>query len=241
MEPKILLFDIETSPNLAYSFGGKWEVNVVAFKKHFEILSFAYKYLGEKEVTCVSMAGQQNDLHTVRELRKILHEADVVIGHNVDSFDVRKFTARLAFYDLAPTKILSTVDTKKVARRYFGFNSNSLDDLGEYLGLGRKIKHEGIKLWLDVMADEPEAWRKMEEYNIQDVILLEQVYIRLRPWIQNHPNIAKLKERNGCPNCGSDSVIKAGIRANTAGFRQQMQCKSCRGYYLTRYIAPVVI
>lgn len=235
-EPRILLFDIETSPNLAYSFGGKWEVNIVAFKKHFEMLSFAYKWLGEKRVEFVSIEGAKDDKGILVQLRKILDEADIVIGHNLDAFDVKKLNARLVFHKLKPSKILATVDTKKVAKRYFGFSSNALDDLGEYLGLGRKVKHEGIQLWLECMANDSAAWKRMKMYNVQDVFLLEKIYERLKPWIQNHPNMAKIKEQDsGCPNCGSSHVQKKGVRANSSGFRQQMKCTSCDSWYLTRY------
>lgn len=246
IKPKILLFDIETSPNLAYSFGGKWEVNIVAFKKHFEILSFAYKWLDEKQVTFVSAEGAKDDRSLLVQLKKVLEDADIVIGHNLDAFDVKKFNTRLAYWKartksqaFSPSKILATVDTKKVAKRYFGFSSNSLDDLGEFLGLGRKVKHEGIELWLQCMANDSAAWKRMKMYNIQDVFLLEKVYQCLKPWIQNHPNVAKIKEQDsGCPNCGSPNVQKKGVRANSSGFRQQMKCTSCDSWYLTTYRKP---
>lgn len=220
-------------------------MNVVAFKKHFEILSYSAKYLGDKKIRSVSMKNQEDDHDLILSLREELQESDIVIGHNLDAFDVKKFNARLAYWKsktkskkFNPTKVLSTVDTKKVAKRYFGFSSNSLDDLGEYLGLGRKIKHDGIQLWLDCMANDPVAWSKMTKYNNQDVALLERVYDCLKPWIQNHPNVAKMKERTGCTVCGSDRVFKDGVRWNASGRRQQMCCRDCGGYYLTTYREP---
>ncbi len=232
---RILFVDIETSPNIGYTWG-RWEQNVIAFKKEFEILSFAYKYLAEKQVYCVTVEGKRGDYALCKQLQSVLNSADIVIAHNGDSFDLKKINARLVFHELEPCKIPTTIDTKKVAKRYFGFNSNALNELGEYLKLGHKVKHEGINLWLKCMAGDSKAWAKMEHYNKRDVVLLEKVYIRLRPWIKNHPNIAKIEMGDGiCPNCGSDDVMKRGLRATHASLQQQYWCRKCSSWFLGKF------
>lgn len=233
---KVLLMDIEISPNLGYSWG-KWEQNIIEFKEEWQILSIGYKWLGEKKTHCITIddLGSKNDKELTKIIWALFQEADILIAHNGKAFDIKKAKARFVFWKLKPCKHLSVIDTKQVAKNGFSFTSNSLDDLGKHLGVGRKIKHEGFGLWLKCMGGDRAAFKRMKKYNVQDVILLEKVYKRLLPWIPNHPSLAAIKEVVGCPNCGSSHVVKQGVRANHTGLRQQMQCKSCKGWYLTRY------
>lgn len=234
-KPRILFIDIETSANLGYVWQ-KWETNVIEFAKEWQILSVAWKWNSEKtQSLSMGDVSSKDDKPIVCHIWKLFQESDIIVAHNGDSFDIKKCKARFVFHKLKPCKRLSTIDTKKVAKNGFSFNSNSLDDLGKHLGVGRKVKHEGFSLWLKCMAGDKKALEKMAKYNRGDVDLLYKVYKRLRPWIQNHPSLAAIKESVGCPNCGSSLVIKNGVRANHTGLRQQMRCKSCGGWYLTRH------
>lgn len=235
-KPRILLFDLETSPNLGYSWG-RWEQNIIEFKEEWQILSVAYKWLNEKQTLCKSIKdfNSKNDKELTKHLWRLFQEADIIIAHNGKAFDIKKAKARFVFWKLKPCKRLSVIDTKQVAKNGFGFNSNSLDDLGNHLGVGRKIKHEGFGLWLKCMSGDAKAFCRLKKYNVQDVVLLEKVYKRLKPWILDHPSLSSIAHRTGCPNCGSAHVVKYGLRANHAGVRQQMLCKACGAWYLTRY------
>lgn len=233
MKPKILLFDIETAPNLAYVWG-KYEQDVIAFKQEWHMLSFAYKWLGDDKVYCVTMQDQKNDKKIAKKLRDLFDKADVVIAHNGDAFDIKKARARFAFHGLKPPSQFATVDTLKVAKRYFNMNSNRLNDLGIYFKVGEKVKHTGFDLWLGCLKNSKKSWALLRKYNKQDVLLLEKVYNKLLPWMERHPNLAALREIKGCPKCGSEEICKDGVRANASGLQQQWHCKSCSGYFLTR-------
>jgi len=232
-KPKVLIFDIETAPNLAYVWG-KYEQDVIAFKSEWHLLSVAYKWLGESEIHCVTIEGKKDDRKLAKTLRDLFDKADVVIAHNGDAFDIKKARARFAYHGLKPPSQFATVDTYKVAKRYFNFNSNKLNDLGQYFRLGEKVKHTGFDLWLGCMRNDKASWKLMQKYNKQDVVLLEKVYQKLLPWMDRHPNMALLQDKQGCPKCGSVKVVKDGIRANSSTMQQQWHCKSCKGYYLTR-------
>jgi len=233
MKPKVLLFDIETAPNLAYVWG-KYEQDVIAFKEEWHLLSFAYKWLGESEIHCVTMQGQKTDRQLAQKLRDLFDKADVVIAHNGDAFDIKKARARFAFHGLKPPSTFATVDTLKITRKYFNLNSCKLNDLGLYFKLGEKVKHTGFDLWLGCLQNRADSWRLLEKYNKQDVVLLEKVYKKLLPWMERHPNMALLSDRKGCPKCGSVKVVKDGVRANSMALQQQWKCRSCKGYFLTR-------
>lgn len=233
MKPKVLFFDCENAPNLGYVWG-KWEQNVIAYEKNWYFLSFAYKWQGSRAIQCVALPdfpafdkNKENDRYLVERLWAILDEADVVIAHNGDRFDLRKANARFVAHGLRPPSPYKTVDTLKVARRYFQFDSNKLDDLGQYLGVGRKLPHTGKHLWFGCMSGDTKSWATMRRYNSQDVALLERVYLKLRPWASTHPNLNHISRLSGCPTCQSSNVQFRGFNHTKTGKRQRMQCKDC--------------
>lgn len=227
---KILLFDIETAPNLGYIWG-KYEQNVIEYEQEWYMLCFAAKWLGDEETFVYRNTEHENDLDTVRELWKLFDEADIIIAHNGDDFDIKKSNARFIAHGMTPPSPYQTIDTKKVAKRYFKFNSNKLDDLGNLLGLGRKIDTGGFELWKGCMLGDKASWDLMCEYNIQDVELLEKVYLKMLPWITNHPNL-NLTEGTvcNCPNCFGTNMVKHKLRPSRTGLRQQYQCMDCGAY-----------
>lgn len=235
---KILLFDIETMANLAYVWG-KYEQNVISYEKEWYMLSFAYKWLDEKSVNVVSLPdfkgyskSKTNDKDLVKALWKLFDEADIIIAHNAVSFDVKKSNAKFIEHGLPPPSPYKIIDTKLVARRYFNFNSNKLDDLGNILGLGRKIDTGGFELWLGCASGDKSAWKKMCAYNKQDVVLLEKVYLKLRSWMNPHPHVGALDgHRGNCPACNSTNLQKRGfgIRGNQIRV-QRYQCIDCGGW-----------
>jgi DNA polymerase elongation subunit (family B) len=232
-KPRILLFDIETSPNLAYVWG-KYQQDVIAYEDEWQLLSVAWKWLGKSQVFCETQKGG-SDLNLVVRLHDLFNQADVIVAHNGDEFDIKKVKARFLAHDLPPTKPLATVDTLKVAKKYFRFNSNKLDDIARSLKIGRKVKHSGFDLWLGCMKGNKKAWAKMEKYNKRDVVLLEKVYKKLRPWMERHPNMAALYgEKTGCPHCGNIGIVRWGYRATATGLQQRMLCKGCGAYHLTK-------
>jgi RNase_H superfamily len=241
VKPKILLVDLETAPSLGYVWE-KYETNVLDFVNEWYLLCFAAKWLDGKMMTYALpdfegyKPGSENDRKLVKRLWELFDEADILIAHNGDNFDIKKANARFAYYNLPPPAPYKTVDTLKVARRYFQFTSNKLDDLGNHLGYGRKLTHTGFHLWKGCMRGDMKAWKHMVKYNRRDVDLLEKIYLHLRPWIQNHPNVSVLKEiPDGCPACGSKNLKRMGTDITQTGKVQQYRCddchKWCRGKY----------
>lgn len=235
-KPKILFIDIETSPNISYTWG-KWEQDVIEFKKEWYILSFSAKWLHGKQITrgLCDYKGV-SDKSLVKEIWGLFDEADVIVAHNGDQFDIKKIQTRFTTYNIKPPAPFKTIDTKKVAKRYFGFNSNSLNDLGKSLGLGKKYKHNGFELWLGCMAGDKKSWSIMKKYNVIDVILLEKIYLHFLPWISSHPNYSSFFGGPVCPKCGSKDIIHKGYTMTlTAQFRRFV-CRDCGGW--GRYRIP---
>jgi len=233
--PKILLFDIETMANKAYVWG-KYEQNVLSFDSEWYILTFAYKWLGDSKTEAYALPdfktfrrNKQNDRELCLKLWELLDEADIVIGHNCLEFDIKKANARFAYHGLTPPSPYKVVDTRQIARRYFKFNSNKLDDLGQHLGLGAKVKHSGWEMWLGAAVhNDKKSWEEMVRYNKVDVDLLEKVYLTLLPWITTHPNYNLYTGSiHTCPNCGGKHLQKRGFHLTRVTKHQRYQCQDC--------------
>lgn len=228
---KILFYDIETAPNLAYVWG-KWQQDVISYEKEREILSIAYSWGVEGPVSCLTREGEKDDKKLVKEIAQLMNEANITVAHNGDKFDRKVIKARMLYHGLPPMSMAASVDTCKAAKNYFNFNSNSLNDLCKYLQLGVKAKHSGFDLWLGCMGNAPESWKLMEKYNKQDVVLLKRLYSRLLPWIENHPNVSKVVNPASyntavCPSCSSLKIKKDGVRATITALKQMWRCGEC--------------
>jgi DNA polymerase elongation subunit (family B) len=223
---KTLLFDIETTPNTAYVWG-TYEQNVIEFTEHSKIITFAYKWLDKKKVSVIGLDDVSSYEELIRILWELFDEADIIIGHNGDKFDIKRANTEFIKCGFSVPSFYRTIDTLKVARKYFKFNSNKLDDLGEVLGLGRKA-HSSWEIWKGCMENNPKSYALMKRYNKQDVVLLENVYLELRKWIYNHPNVnLDTNKIDCCPTCGSLNVLKRGFGYSKVGKYQRFQCKDC--------------
>lgn len=239
--PKIVFWDLENSPNVGYTWG-KWQQDVIEFVDEWKLLSFSVKYQGGKQFTkCLAdyegyEPGRLDDNALVRELWGYLDDADVLVAHNGDRFDMRKAYTRFIELGLDPPQPSLTIDTLKQAKKHFAFNSNKLDDLGRRLGVGRKSKTGGFELWRECMAGDLKAWNRMKRYNAQDVRLLESVYERIRPYMTAHPNMNVILNRvDGCPKCENKTVTHKGYRYTATGRARRFWCDNCKTYSTGRH------
>lgn len=233
---RVILLDIESSPLTGYTWA-TYDTSVLKILEPSKILSVAWKDLHDKETVCKTISdykgykkGIIDDEKLVREIHKVLDDADVVIAHHGDRFDLPKLNARFVYYGLTAPSTYKSIDTKKVASRYFKFDSNSLNNLGAYLNIGKKVENGGFDLWVRCIAGDAAAWELMRKYNIQDVVLLEEVYLKLRPFMENHPNLGLLsgtETDNSCPTCQSTDVVKRGFSVTRTGKKQRFQCNDC--------------
>ena len=228
--------DVERAPSLGWTWQ-KWDTDVIDYKKDWYFLSFAYKWQGEREIHVRALPDYktfqrdiEDDRELVGDLWKLFNEADLIVAHNGDGADIPWAHTRFIAHGLRPPSPFKSIDTRKIARRQFKFDSNKLDDLGRYLGIGRKMPNTGFDLWRRCMAGDREAYRVMCKYNKQDVALLEQVYLKLRSWDTTHPPVQP-GEPESCPKCGSKDVVKQGFAFTAYRKRQRFQCMKCRGWF----------
>lgn len=240
-QSRILLYDIETSPLLSYTWS-RWQQGVIDVESEWYILCFSWKWLGDRKVQYCGLddfpqrlqKNPEDDSHVCKTLRDLFDAADIVIAHNGDKFDRRKANTRFLYHGLMPPSPVHSIDTLKIAKRHFAFSSNRLDELGKFLRVGRKSKHNGFQTWRGCMMGEESAWKKMKRYARQDVALLEEIYYALRPWMESHPNLNLFESDGGCPKCGSSNLISKGMRALRTGLYQRFRCNDCGGWCRSR-------
>lgn len=237
---KICYLDIERTPDLGWVWG-KYDQTVIAVEDDWHLLSYSVKWQGGATVTrglpsypAVYRGDKKDDYALVKDLWRVFDEADIIIAHHGDGADIPWSTARFLVHGMAPPRPYKTVDTRKLARKYFRFSSNKLDDLARQLGVGRKMPNTGFDLWKSCMSGDMKAWRVMLRYNEQDVRLLEKVYLKLRGWAQTHPRVT-VSDRPTCPKCGNKRVTREGYSFAQSRKKQRWQCQnpSCCGWFET--------
>lgn len=236
MQPKILLFDLENSPNLAFTWG-KYEQDTLGdMVQRRKVISISWKWFHKKTFHVASVPDFYGykfhwldipNKKLIEKIHSLFCAADILVAQNGDNFDIKMANAEFIQHGLTPTPPHKTVDTLKIARSKFKLNSNKLDDVGESLGLGRKLKHPGFDMWVGCMKGDRASWKIMKEYNKQDVVLLEKVYVKLRPWMTNHPNMNVLDGKGECTVCRSTRMMKRGWHLTNMGRRQQWKCLDC--------------
>ena len=230
--PKILVFDIETTPMEVLVWGlYKQRIPPDNVIKEWSVLSWAGKWLFESKVmsniATPDEAKNREDGRIVKSIWDLLNEADIVIAHNAKRFDVRRLNARFIVNGLQPPLPYQVIDTLKETQKLFAFSSHKLDAINRVLGLTQKIDVD-YNLWKQCIAGDELALKRMERYNRQDVIALEELYAKIRPWIKSHPNLGLYYDipTTVCPNCGSQDITWEGYYYTPMGRYETYRC-SC--------------
>ena len=237
--PRIILWDIETTHNIVATFRlfDQEPIPHTNVLQERYIVCAAWKELDKPKVHAYATVNDplrfetnsHDDKSVVLHLREVLAEADVIVAHNGDEYDLKFLKGRMIAHGFSPLPPIPTIDTLKVARRQFLFNSNRLDYLGAYLKVGRKQK-TSPELWLRVLQGDARAVREMVRYNKGDVLLLEKIFKKLQPYIPNHIN-RQLYGGSGCPRCGSLKVQARGTHKALTREYQRFQCQACAGWF----------
>lgn len=246
--PRIVLFDLEILPNLIevmkYWTGLSAYPGLTLKANITSICCAGWKVLGEKKVHCINawdFPEWQKDVNAdrklVQEIASVLDGADCVVTHNGKRFDWKFLQTRLLIHGLPPLPRILHVDTCAVSKSNLLLFNNRLNTLGDALTSEQKMEHEGWMLWVKTHQRDAKAMQIMEAYCKQDVLLLEKVFTRLRPFIKEMPNFNLFRDRDseGCPNCESLDTTKEGLRYERNGTMQRWRCRKC----LTPFKAPL--
>ena len=235
---KILALDIETAPNTAHVWGlFKQNIGINQIQETGRVLCWSGQWLGDRRV---HFASEHSGSHRamVKQAHKYLDDADAVLSFNGQSFDIPTLNREFLKYGLSPPAPYRHIDLLLVAKRRFRFTSNKMDHVAQELGIARKLSHKGHELWTECMAGNDRAWRDMERYNKQDVTVVAQMYTRMLPWIDTHPNVVLYMdspEDPTCTNCGSVDVHQRGLQHNKTHSYVRYQCNDCGTWMRGRY------
>lgn len=231
---KVLLFDIETAPLIAYLWNRFQKyVPDKQVVEDWYVINWAAKWLFEDEIITGVVTPEESknrdDKRIVKKLWDLLNEADIVISHNGDKFDIKMMNGRFFKQGLNLPMPYKSIDTFKAARKRLKLESLGLGKIAKDLGVKQK-SDTTFNDWIQCMNGDPKALKKMDEYCQQDVRVLEDVYLKLRPFIQPHPNLGLFIENSDtqmCPACASTHLKKEGVYQTTVNLYDAYRCQDC--------------
>ena len=231
--PKVLLMDIETLP-LEGKFWGVWgqDIHPAQIKKDWSIVCWSAKWLFNDKVYGEAVTPKEavtrKDYSVLGGLWNLMDKATHVVTHNGDDFDIKKMNTRLLVNGFPKPMPFRSIDTLRVLKNNFSFTYNKLDEVNKTLGLPRKVE-TSFKWWDECSDGSKKYIDMMLKYNMQDVHILEELYLRLRPWMTNAPNM-NLYDLTGatvCPACGSINIHWGGVYTTPKNTYKAFRCQDC--------------
>jgi hypothetical protein len=228
-EQRILVLDIEWRPTKAYVWGPfKQFITDAAVVEDGGLLCVGAKFVGEKGVYIFS-EWEHGHVEMIRMAYELMEQADVIIGFNSDKFDIPKLLGEGVVHGIPPVAPTTSIDLYKAVKK-FGFFRNSLGFVAPFLGIGKKMSHEGMALWIKVINGDEKAQRRMARYCSQDVRLTERLYLKVRPYIRNHPYLGKARASQ-CPSCGGSHSHSRGSIRTRFFEKQRLVCQDCGHWF----------
>jgi hypothetical protein len=192
------------------------------------------KWLGEDKIHYFETR-TEDDSELVTKTIEFLDKADIVIAHNGKTFDVKKINAYAIMNNIKPPSPYRVIDTLVEAKKHFMFERNTLGYIADALECSPKLEHatfQGFELWRECMRGNEEAWAEMKKYNIQDILTLEEVYLKMRPYIKSHPNVVTTANslRHRCTACGSYNLHQTGYSITNVSKFKRYKCEDCGSF-----------
>ena len=234
---KRMFVDIETSPNIGLFWKSGYNLTVTpeSIIQERAVICISYKWEHEDKVYHLSW-DNGDDKEMLKTFSNIINEADEVIAHNGDKFDIKWLRTRCLIHRIPFRTYIKTLDTLTKVRASFNFNSNKLDYIAKTLGVGGKIETGGYDLWKKVtLLHDKEALDKMVKYCDNDVVILEDVYHVIQSYIKpvTHVGSAVGNGKCSCPSCGGVETkhIKNEFTAKGT-IQRHLECSTCGTDYI---------
>lgn len=209
-EGKILIYDLETSPNIGWFWRAGYKQNIQPNQilKERAIICVSYKWLGEDQVYNLTWDKNQDDKFLIEQFVEVLNEADMIVAHNGERFDIKWFKTRALYHRIPTLPNYKQFDTLKVAKSKLYLNSNRLDYIAKFLGYEGKISTTP-NLWHEVVTlNNRESLKDMLDYCDEDVRQLEKVYNELK-YLDNpkfHAGVLDGKVKETSPINGNTNI-----------------------------------
>lgn len=237
---KILIYDIET-PRLRANiwWSGKQFVNGNDIIDEPKIITVAWKWLGENKVHTKTWDEDHDDEELMKVFLEEYNKADLVVGVNNNNFDNRWVNARAMKHGLYVNMFVKSLDLQKQMKRIARLPSYALKYMCKFFNVTMKLGHDGILMWEMVQygtpAQQKEYLKKMEVYNVGDIISTEEVYLKMIPYLRHttHLGVAEGNKKYSCPTCGEvENLTYLGDTITAAGTIQRlMKCNVDKSQY----------
>lgn len=233
---KRLFFDIETSPNIVYSWRIGYNLNITPENiiDERKIICISYKWESDEKIHTLTWDKNQCDKKMLKEFISVANQADELIAHNGDRFDIKWIRTRCIYHRIPMFPNYKTLDTLKKAKSGFNFNSNKLDYIAQYLGVGAKVKHSGFDMWKGVMNNDKTALSEMVHYCEGDIIVLEDVFLTMQSYIKQntHAGVLNNNLKYSCPCCSSEQITLLKNNVTAMGtIKRLIECNDCNYNY----------
>lgn len=194
------------------------------------VIVFGYKWNYEKRAHSLTIdqgaLKKFDDRQLLQEASKLITEADLVVTHFGSVFDRRFIAGRLLIQGLPPIPMTKMRDSCMIARSVANYSSNRLKHLAKILNLRhQKLDNNWPQAWFRVMQGDMKALAGLAHYCEGDVLALEELYNRLRPFDNAHPRIHD--DRTTCPVCGKQVEYRGFAYVGHLKYRRFV-CVKCR-------------
>lgn len=181
---RVLVIDIETRSLEVKTFGlFDQNIGLNQIVSDGGILSWSAKWLGEKEILYKDVKGnRKKEKELLIPLWKLIDEADIVIGQNSNSFDLKTLNAKFLEFKMGSPSDYKKLDTLRISKKHFKFISHKLEYMSKKFCKIKKLIHQkfpGFTLWDECERGNPAAWREMKLYNQNDVLATEELFVLL--------------------------------------------------------------
>lgn len=235
---KRLFYDIETSQYEARTFriGYKLNLGYHNITKLAKIICISWAWDDEDKIHNLRWDKDMCDKKMLEKFIKVLNEADEIVAHNGDRFDIKWIRTRALFHKIPMKSKYRSLDTLKKSKSAFNFPNNRLDTIAQFLGVGAKVEHDGMKMWDAVQDGDKYYLDEMVKYCDGDIVVLRDVYLAMQPYIKNntHTGVHNGKLKCSCPNCSSEDILLLKNAFTALGtIKREIECNSCGYVYET--------
>ena len=124
---RILLLDIETSPNSAYVWGlYDQNIGINQMIDSSQVLCYCAKWLGDKEVVFDSIH-KSSRKKMLKGIHGLISKADGIVTYNGNKFDLPILNKEFLLHGFNPPSPSKKIDLLRAVRSNFRFTSNKLD------------------------------------------------------------------------------------------------------------------
>lgn len=232
---RVLFYDIETSPNIGWFWRAGYKLNISPENiiKERAVICLSYKWEDEDQVYNLRWDDNQCDKFLIEQFVEVLNEADLIVAHNGDRFDIKWLKTRALYHRIPMLPKYPQFDTLKVAKSKLLLNSNKLDYIAKFLGFEGK-NSTNIDLWLDIIFKKcDKAMNEMLEYCDEDVRQLEKVYHELKN-LDNprlHQGVLQGKTKQTSPITGGINISKVKSVTTNRGTIKHVMIDNDTGRY----------